>query len=352
MIRKISIMMTCILLILVFAGCSKKEEVQVSETAIKMDTVIQIKAYGPKAGEAIKEVFKRIDEIEKIASATIETSDISKINQAAGKEYVKVHPEIIKMIKTAVKYSELSNGAFDITVGPLIKLWGIGTDNDDKHSIPAETEVKEKLSLVGYKNISINDKDSSVKLLKEGMSIDLGGIAKGFAADEAIKIFGENGVNSALISLGGSSMYTLGNKPDGTPWRVGIQHPRKKRDEVNVAIINLSQQALSTSGDYERFFIKDGKRYHHILNPATGYPTDNGVISNTIVMESGIPDSNMLADILTKTVFVSGIDKGFKIIDSIPGVSCLTITSDYKIYKSANWNKELNSLISEFKMAN
>lgn len=352
MIKKISIMMTCILLVLVFGGCSKKEEEQVSETAIKMDTVIQIKAYGPKARAAIKAAFERIDEIEKIASATIETSDISRINQAAGKEYVKVHPEIIKMLKTAVKYSELSSGAFDITVGPLIKLWGIGTENHENQNIPAEAEIKAKLPLVGYKNISINEGDNSVKLLKEGMSIDLGGIAKGFAADEAIKIFKENGVNSALISLGGSSMYTLGNKPDGSPWRVGIQHPRKERGEVNVTIINLTEQALSTSGDYERYFIKDGKRYHHILNPATGYPTDNGVISNTIVMDSGIPDSNMLADILTKTVFVSGIDKGFKIIDSIPGVSCLTITSDYKIYKSSNWNKDLNNLSSEFKMAN
>lgn len=348
MIKRISIMMTFIMLTLFFAGCSKKGQ-EINRTSLKMDTVIQIKAYGPKASEAIDAAFIRMDEIEQMASANIVTSDISKINQAAGKEYVKVHPEVIKMLKTAVKYSKLSNGAFDITVGPLIKLWGIGTDNE---RIPTDAEIKSKLPLVGYSNISIMDGNNSVKLLKEGMSIDLGGIAKGFAADEVIKVFEKYGVNSALISLGGSSIYTLGKKPDGTPWTIGIQHPRKDNKQNYLGIINLSEQALSTSGDYERFFIKDGKRYHHILNPATGYPTDNGVMSDTIVINSNIPDGNMLADILTKTVFVSGIDKGLKVIDSLPGVSCMAVTTDYKIYKSSGWKIQLDKLNPEFTMAN
>lgn len=348
MIKRISIMMTFIMLTLFFAGCSKKGQ-EINRTSLKMDIVIQIKAYGPKASEAIDAAFIRMDEIEQMASANIVTSDISKINQAAGKEYVKVHPEVIKMLKTAVKYSKLSNGAFDITVGPLIKLWGIGTDNE---RIPTDAEIKSKLPLVGYSNISIMDGNNSVKLLKEGMSIDLGGIAKGFAADEVIKVFEKYGVNSALISLGGSSIYTLGKKPDGTPWTIGIQHPRKDNKQNYLGIINLSEQALSTSGDYERFFIKDGKRYHHILNPATGYPTDNGVMSDTIVINSNIPDGNMLADILTKTVFVSGIDKGLKVIDSLPGVSCMAVTTDYKIYKSSGWKIQLDKLNPEFTMAN
>jgi len=348
MIKKISIMMTCILLTLIFAGCSKEEQ-EISKTALKMDTVLQLKAYGPKANEAIEAAFARIDEIEQMASPTIDTSDISKINQGAGKEYVKVHPEVIKMIETALKYSKLSDGAFDITVGPLIKLWGIGTDNE---RVPTDAEIKSKLPLVGYNNISINKVDNSVKLLKEGMSIDLGGIAKGFAADEVIKVFKKYDIKSALISLGGSSIYTLGQKPDGKPWTIGIEHPRKDSKKEYLGVINLSQQSLSTSGDYERFFMKDGKRYHHILNPATGYPTDNGVMADTIVVNSDIPDCNMLADILTKTVFVSGIDKGLKVINSIPGISCIAITTDYKIYKSSGWNIQLNKLNTEFRMAN
>lgn len=346
MIKKISILMTCILFTLIFSGCSKNQEV-ISKTTLKMDTVFQLKAYGQKANEAIEVSFARLDEIEQMASTTIDSSDISKINQAAGKEYVKVHPEIIKMLETAVKYSKLSNGAFDITVEPLVNLWGIGTDNE---RVPTDAEIKSKLLLVGYNDISINEDDNSVKLLKEGMAIDLGGIAKGFAADEVVKVYKKYDIKGGIISLGGSSIYTVGQKPDGTPWNVGIKHPRKDNDQDYVGVINLSEQALSTSGDYERYFMKDGKRYHHILNPATGYPTDNGVISVTIVVDSNIPDCNMIADVLTKTVFVSGVDNGLKFIDNIQGVSCIAITSDYKIYKSSSWNIKVDKLDSEFKM--
>lgn len=348
MIKKISMLMTFILFTLIFSGCSKNQEI-ITKTALKMDTVFQLEAYGPKANEAIDAAFLRLDEIEQMASMTIDSSDISKINQEAGKEYVQVHPEIIKMLETAVKYSKLSDGVFDITVGPLVNLWGIGTDNE---RVPADDEIKSKLPLVGYKNISINEENNSVKLLTEGTAIDLGGIAKGFAADEVLKIYREYDIKGGIISLGGSSIYTVGQKPDGTPWNVGIKHPRKDNDQDYVGVISLSEQALSTSGDYERYFIKDGKRYHHILDPATGYPADNGVISVTIVVDSNIPDCNMIADILTKTVFVSGVDKGLKFIDSLQGVSCIAITSDYNIYKSSNWNIKLDKLDSEFKIAN
>ena len=349
MTRKISILMIfTMLLSLFFTGCSKSQEV-ISKTALKMDTVFQLKAYGPKANEAIEAAFARLDEIEQMSSATIESSDISKINQASGKEYVKVHPEIIKMLSTAIKYSKLSNGVFDITVGPLVNLWGIGTDNQ---RVPTDEEIKSKLPLVGYNNISINEDDSSVKLLKEGMSIDLGGIAKGFAADEVIKVFKEYDIKGGIISLGGSSIYTVGNKPDGTSWAVGIKHPRKDNDQDYIGVINLSEEALSTSGDYERYFMQDGKRYHHILNSSTGYPADSGIISTTIVVDGNIPDCNMLADILTKTVFISGVDNGLKFIDNIQGVSCIAVTSDYKIYKSQNWNINIDKLDSEFKIVN
>ncbi|WP_163192550.1 FAD:protein FMN transferase [Clostridium thermarum] len=346
--RKMAYIMICIVLIMSFTGCAKKDEL-VSDTALMMDTVIQIKAYGPKAEKAIKTAFKRIEEIEKLASATIDTSDISKINQAAGKDYVKVHPDIVKMIKTAVHYSELSDGAFDITVGPLIKLWNIGSGGD---KVPLEADIEALMPLVGYKNIRINEEESSVKLMQEGMSIDLGGIAKGFAADEIIKIFNDMGVDRALIVLGGSSIYAIGEKPENKSWTVQIQHPRKGRNESYLGIISLKDQALTTSGDYERYFIVGDKRYHHILNPYTGYPTDNGIMSVSINVDSSIPDCNMIADILTKTVFVSGIEKGFEFIDGIKGVSAMAVTTDYEIYKSSRWDKELRNLNTEFKVVN
>lgn len=353
MIKKICIMILCTMLIFASAGCSKQgqkvdESQRVDKTALKMDTTVSLKVYGPNADKAITAALARIDEIEQMASNTIETSDISRINQAAGKEYVKVHPEVIRMLKTAVKYSELSNGAFDVTAGPIIKLWGIGTDNA---RIPAESEIKASLPLVGYKNISINEEDNSVKLLKEGMSLDLGGIAKGFTADEVIKVLKDNGVKSALISLGGSSIYTLGKKSDGTPWRVAVQHPRVERNQGSLGVIVSSDETIATSGDYERYFIQDGKRYHHILNLSTGYPTDNGVISDTIVIDNDMPDRNMVADILTKMVFVSGVEKGLKLIENMPGVSCMVITSDFKVYRSSYWNVEMTDWNPEFKIA-
>ena len=348
MIKKILAIGLSLFLIIPMVSCSKKDE-KVDKYATKMDTIMHLTAYGPNASEAIDEAFKRVDEIEKIASSSIETSDVNKINEAAGKEYVKVHPEIVKIIKTSIEYSNISNGAFDITVSPLIKLWGIGTEQE---RVPADSEIKEKLALVGYKNISINESDNSVKLMKAGMAIDLGGVAKGFTADEIVKVFKKYGVNSAIINLGGSSIYTLGVKPDKTQWSVAIQNPRKEKNEGNIGIVKLNQGALSTSGDYQRFFIKDGKRYHHILDPFTGYPADAGVMSDTIRIDSSIPDCNMLADILTKVTFVSGVEKGMKIIDSIEGISCMAVTTDFKIYKSSKWDTKIEDLSSDFKLAN
>ena len=348
MIKKIYAIGIGILLLSLLTGCSNEWN-EVEKQAFKMDTIMDIKAYGPKAGKAIEAAFNRIDEIEQMASASLETSDISRINSAAGKDYIKVHPEITGMIKTAVSYSELSKGAFDITVGPLIKLWGIGTENQ---KVPADNEIKQVLPLVGYKNISIHEVDNSIKLLKEGMSIDLGGIAKGYAADEAVRILKEYGVKSAIINLGGSSVYALGKKQDKSLWAIAVQHPRKDNNKNYTCIIRMPEQALSTSGDYERYFIKDGKRYHHILNPFTGYPADAKVMSDTIVINSDIPNSNMLADILTKVTFVSGIEKGFRIINSIQGVECIAVTTDYKIYKSSGWKDEMENISPEFTLVN
>jgi thiamine biosynthesis lipoprotein len=348
MIKKLLAVVMCMLLPISLGACSKKME-EASREDLKMDTIITIKAYGPNANEAVDTAYKRIDEIEQMASRSIDTSDVNKINQAAGKEYVKVHTEIIKMIEASVKYSKLTNGAFDITVSPIINLWGIGTVNE---RVPSDSEIKMKLPLVGYNNISIDKTDMSVKLVKEGMSIDLGGIAKGFAADEVVKVFKKYSIKNAIINIGGSSVYTFGEKQDGTLWSVGIQHPRIEKNDSFAGIIRMPQQALSTSGDYQRYFMKGEIRYHHIINPATGYPADAGVMSDTILIDSSIPDCNMLADILTKVTFVSGIDKGFKVIDGIPGVSCLAVTTDNKIYKSSAWKFAVDEFSPEFTVVN
>ncbi len=345
MIKRLFIVCLCAIFVIQLSSCSISVSNKVEKEKFAMDTVIYLTAYGANASEAIDAAMIRIDEIEQMASASIETSDISQINQAAGTNYVKVHPEVLKMVETAIKYYTLTDGAFDVTIGPLIKLWAIGTDNE---KVPSAEQISSALELVGTDKISINENDSSIKLTETGMSIDLGGIAKGFAADEVLKIFKSYGIESALINMGSSSIFTLGQKPDGTLWSVAIQHPRITDSQEYLGIVRMPELALSTSGDYERYFIQDGKRYHHILSPSAGYPADSGVISVTVVVDSSVSDCNMLADILTKATFILGVEKGFEIIDSMPGVACLAVTDDYEIYKSLNWQLAFDDVSKDF----
>ena len=253
------------------------------------------------------------------------------------------------MIQASIKYSKLSDGAFDITLGPIINLWDIGTDNE---RLPKDEEIKAKLPLVGYDKINVSEADSSIMLKETGMAIDLGGVAKGFAADEVLKIYKKYDVDNGLINLGSSSIYAVGKNKDNNKWTVGIKHPRSGDPNEYMGVIKLSNESLSTSGDYERFFIKDNKRYHHIMNPKTGYPVDNGVISDTIVVSGDSEDSGMLADILTTTVFTLGPDKGIELINSMPGVSCEITTSDYKVYTSDGFKDRVENLKGDFKFVN
>ncbi|WML35908.1 FAD:protein FMN transferase [Clostridium sp. OS1-26] len=349
----ICVLVACILFTVSFVSCSSfKSQANnqlYEQSNIMMDTVISLKAYGPNAKAAVDEGFKKVDELDKIASPNISTSDVSKINAEAGKEYVKVHPEIIKMIKTSIQYSKLSGGAWDITTGPIINLWGIGTD---KQRLPADSEIKAKLPLVGYNNISINETDNSVMLKKQGMAIDLGGIAKGFTADEVLKIFNKYGIKKGLISLGGSSIYAIGTNEEDNLWSVGIKHPRSEDNQNYLGIVKISNQALSTSGDNERYFINNGKRYHHIMNPATGYPADTGVMSDTIIIDSNVEDKNMLADLLTTTIFILGPEKGVQFASNIPGVSCEVTATDNKIYTTKGFKDKITNLNKDFKFAN
>lgn len=351
--KKISfLLLVCIFSTFFFTSCANNNNNSSNlyeQNGIKMDTFMDLKAYGSDAQAAVQESFKKIDELDKMASSNISTSDVSKINSAAGKGYVKVHPEIMKMIKTSIKYSKLSGGAWDITTGPLINLWGIGTKNE---RIPSDAEIKAKLPLVGYDKISINEANSSVMLQKQGMAIDLGGIAKGFTADEVLKIFKKHNIKNGLINLGSSTIYAIGKNESNLPWSIGIQHPRKNDSQTYLGAISLSDKALSTSGDYERYFIKNGKRYHHIISPFTGYPADTGVMSDTIVIDGNITDNSTIADLLSTTVFVLGREKGIKFIDNLPGVGCEVTTSDYKIYTSSKLKNSIQDINKDFKYAN
>ena len=338
----------CISIILICVSCTNGNNKYYEKSNIVMDTAVTLNAYGENSQKAVEESFKRLDEINDMASANINTSDVFKINDASGKSYVKVQPEIIKMIKTSIEYSKISNGSFDITLGPIINLWGIGTENE---RLPSDEEIKGKLPLVGYDKISVNENDSSIMLQKEGMAIDLGGVAKGFAVDEVLKIYKKYNIENGLINLGSSSIYAVGKNKEKKDWAVGIKHPRNEDPNEYLGIIKLSNESLSTSGDYERCFIKDNKRYHHIIDPKTGYPADNGVMSDTIVIDGEREDNGILSDILTTAVFTLGPDKGIKLINSLDKVSCEITTSDYKVYTSDSFKDRVTKLNKDFNFA-
>ncbi len=320
--RKYFLWILVVLVSSLIAGCSKSSDKPVEKQGFHMGTIITQKVYGEYASKASDEVFDKLQWLEKTMTINDSGSEIDTLNDMAGKEGVKLSEESIYVLETAKKYSELSGGAFDVTVGPLVKSWGIFTENP---KVPGKDEVSNLLKLVNYKNIIVDKSTLTAKLEKPGQIADLGGIAKGYAGDEAVKIYKKYGITSAYINLGGN-VVVLGSKPDGTDWKVGVQNPRAENGKF-IGILNLSDKTVVTSGDYERYFEKDGVRYHHILDPKTGYPSDSGLISTTIVADNSID-----ADALSTATFVLGLDKGMRLIESLKGIDAIFITRDKKVY--------------------
>lgn len=244
----------------------------------------------------------RILEIDDLMSAYKGGSDVSRINSNSGKGFINIHPDTMKVLSRSLDFSRISYGAFDITIRPLVELWGIGKKEG---FIPTNEEINKIRMLVNYKNVLLDQKNCCVSLELPGQAVDLGGIAKGFAADEVKRILLENDIKSALINLGGN-IVTIGNRPDGIPWQIGIQNPLEVTGK-HIGILNSSNRTIVTSGSNERFFIKDGFRYHHILDPHTGKPANSRFLSVTAV--SGC---SMDADALTTAVFVLGKDFAYE----------------------------------------
>ena len=303
-----------------------------------MGTVIQFKVYGKNAEKATNEAIKKVSNIEKKMSVNIKTSEISKLNAKAGISGEKLSVDTYSVIENSVKYSKLTGGALDTTIEPIVSLWGIGTD---KERVPSKKEIDERLKLVDYKDIILDKKNSIVKLRRKNQAIDLGAIAKGYTADEVKKVLLNNNISSAIINLGGN-IYTLGNKPNGTSWSVGIQNPLSTRGEY-LGTISVTDKSIVTSGNYERFFIKDGIRYHHIFDPKTGYPANKGIISTTIVSDKSID-----GDALSTSTYIMGLDKGIKLIESMKGVEAIFITNDKKVYVTPGLKNSFKLTNKEF----
>ena len=315
------------------------QEVKVKEftkEAFLMDTLIQITVYHADAGvgraalEAAMGEYARISALtNRFEQAGKEPGDVQRINANAGVAPVTVAPDIMEMILASLRYGELSQGAFDITVGPLMDLWGFGLE---EQRVPSDQEIVDLLPLIGYQMVEADPERMTVYLPKPGMSLDLGGVAKGYATDKAVAKLKEMGVKYALINAGGN-IYCLGTKPDGSLWRVGIRDPRSEGGMIGVVAVR--DVSLVSSGDNERYFFEDGVRYSHLLDPTTGKQARD--LIQTTVMSVSSTD----ADILNKPLFVKGPEEGRIFAEEAPIEGALLVTPEKGVIPTGSFVEEL-----------
>ena len=325
-----------LIIIFIFAT-GKYEKLEVVKSSYALGTLINLKVYGSKGEAAIKKAIDKLNDIDDKMSAFKEDSEISRITSKAGNASQAVSKDTYFVIKKAVEYSKILEGTFDPTIRPLVKLWKIGTEEE---TIPEKDQIDETLKLVNYNDVILDENNHSIMLKHKKQALDVGGIAKGFAADEVRDILYEYNIKSALIDLGGN-IFALGSKGDGTPWRIGIQNPFEPRGEY-IGILSVKNKSVVTSGNYERYFMKDGQRFHHIIDPKTGYPSKSKIISATIISDNSID-----GDGLSTGVYILGIDKAMKIIEAIDGIDAIFITEDKKIYKTSGIDKNILEVTDE-----
>lgn len=309
-------------------GCNPSLHIY-KRSQLLMGTIVEISVAAKDertADEAITAAFNEIHRLENIMSTYKPESDISKVNTAAGLHPVKVHKDLILAVKKSLEFADISGGAFNIAIGPAIDLWNI----TESEVIPSPAELAAIKPLIDYNNVVVNEKEGTIFLRKKGMRINLGGIGKGFAADYAYNVLKTYGIRSGIIAIAGD-LRAIGKKPDGDKWTIGITHPRKKAREENstIAKVHLTNMSISTSGDYERFFIKNGIRYHHILSPETLYPS-RGFQSVSVLAKD-----STTSDALSTAIFAMGPDAGMKIIEKLEGVEAVIVRDDGSIWMSS-----------------
>lgn len=313
----------------IFSGCGSQQSAQTSKSGFYFNTVITVTIYGRIDDEIMDECFALAEKYENLFSNTIPESDISRINAAKGAP-VTVSDETITLLKAGIAYGELSNGKFDITIGRLSDLWDISTkallEETDASMIPSDTDIRAALATINYGNIKIEGND--VTLLDAETKLDLGGIAKGYIADQMKAFLGTKGITSGFINLGGNFL-ALGPKENGDAYTVGIQKPFAENGSA-IATVKVTNETVVSSGVYERYFTVDDTRYHHILDISTGYPYQNNLLGVTVITESSVD-----GDALSTTCFSLGLDNGMALIESLPDTEAIFITDDYELHTSS-----------------
>jgi thiamine biosynthesis lipoprotein len=326
-------------------SCTKKASSSsepISKTEFVLGTLCTVKIFDNAPESVLDKAFERLHEIENKMTINAQSSEIMSVNSKSGEDFVKVSEDTFYVVETGKYFSELSGGGFDISIGPVVKLWNIGTDNA---RVPSQAEIDAAKPLVNYKNILLDKSQKKIMLKQKGMIIDLGGIAKGYAADEVYRILKENGVKHAIINLGGN-VFAMGSKPDGSDWKIGIQNPFSSRGEF-IGTVNVKDKTIVSSGVYERYFEKNGKRYHHILDTKTGYPVDNSLVSVTIITNKSIN-----ADALSTSVFVMGLEKGMKFVENLDDVEAIFITKESKVYITSGLKNNFKITDNKFVLKN
>jgi len=282
------------------------------------------------AASAFDDVFREFDRLEALMTVWRDQSDVARLNQAAGVHPVPVSPEVREVLLIARQVSEWTHGTFDVTFGALSGLWKF--DHDQDNTIPDPEEVRRRLPLVNYRELVVDEGSGTAFLRKSGMRVNLGGVGKGYAVDRAVAILRGRGLRDFMVQAGGD-LYAAGRHGD-RPWRLGIRDPRGPADKI-FAALDLSDGTFSTSGDYERSFMKDGRRYHHILDPAAGEPA-RGCRSVTLVTGRAV-----IADALAKGVFILGPEAGMRLIEELPGVEGVIVGADNRVTMSSGLKDRL-----------
>lgn len=317
---------------LFLAGCQGTPHL-VKRSQMLMGTVVFVTAVGSDEStvqQAAKAGLDEIRRLEELLSTWIPTSELSKVNAAAGRGPIQVSQETFEVLTRSLEMAKLTQEGFNVAVGPAVKAW----DASGEGQVPSQEDLEALRPQMELSNMRLDEKTRSVWLRRPGMSIDVGGIGKGYAADLAARVMQASGATAGVVALSGD-IKTFGRMPDHQRFVFGIQHPRKEQGEV-LGRIELEDEAVSTAGDYQRYFMKDGVRYHHILDPATLLPA-RGCQSVTVIAKDGV-----MADGLDTGIFVMGPDKGMALIESLPDVEGVIVDQEGTVFVSSGLKGRLS----------
>jgi len=329
-------MRTCLLFLFLFAVLLQLPSLLMASATepymrsrLMLHTFVEIKVYGDNAEAATEAAFKEIERVNSLLNNYDPKSEISQINNSASQRAVGISPETLEALAAAKNFASLSGGALDITVGPLLKLWGFAQEEPGDNVGPPPLDVLDQTrKLVDYRLVQLDAIKGTARLAKRGMWIDVGSFTKGYVVDRAARVLKKQGITQALITAGGT-VLALGTKTGGMPWRVGVRHPRKEGGLLDT--IPLEEQAISTSGDYERFYRHKGRRLCHIIDPRSGRPVE------AVRSISVIAPTAMASDALSTALFVLGVKEGLSLAKNLPGVEAMIVDQEGRVHLSPGW---------------